>query len=155
LPSKSTALQAKVLAPNQTTVHEFPNFPDYRTLDKPDEQILLLYPSPVCHISSPPVFSLFANGLQSVLFVYLSLQNAKFIGDIDISKVRRVLVVDSQWHRTARFLRDDRLKGLATVKIDTYKTKFWRFQDQGEECLATLEGEFSLSLSISLLFLVY
>ena len=32
-------------------------------------------------------------------------------------------------------------QGLPCVKIDEQKTLFWRYQDVGEDCLATIEGK--------------
>jgi len=47
------------------------------------------------------------------------------------------------------------------VKIDTYKTNFWRYQSVGDECLATIEAiyyflrEFTVSWCLFLSILVY
>ena len=46
-PTKSTAFHAKILAPEQTKIYEYPEFPDYKKQDKPNEKILLLFPSKV------------------------------------------------------------------------------------------------------------
>jgi hypothetical protein len=55
--------------------------------------------------------------------------------------VKHVVFVDSQWHSAHRILRDERLAKVKCVKITKQKTRFWRYQMCGEECLATIEGK--------------
>jgi len=107
--SKSSALHAKVIAPTETNVYEFPQFPDYRT-DLND--VVLLFPS----------------------------KEAKFIHEVDLKRIKKIVVLDSQWQNTNKMLRDEKLQSMTTIKIDSYKTKFWRYQTKGDECLATLEA---------------
>lgn len=44
MPSKSTGIHAKILAPDFVQIYEFPDFPDYRTLK---DEMVLLFPSEV------------------------------------------------------------------------------------------------------------
>jgi hypothetical protein len=108
--SKSTAIHAKLLAPTSVNIFEYPNFPDYNT-----EEVLLLYPT----------------------------EDAIAVNDMDIEtakRIKRVVFVDSQWHAAHRILRHERLMKLTCVKFTAYKTFFWRYQQCGDECLATIEG---------------
>lgn len=108
LKSKSTAVHAKILAPDHVNFIEYPeNLPDWNP-----EETVLLYPSP----------------------------DAVSAKDLDFSKIKRVVFVDSQWHATHRILRDERVQELKHVKIMNYKTFFWRWQHEGEDCLATIEA---------------
>jgi DTW domain-containing protein YfiP len=59
----------------------------------------------------------------------------------EAKKVKHVVFVDSQWHSAHRILRDERLAKVKCVKITKQKTRFWRYQMCGEECLATIEGK--------------
>jgi hypothetical protein len=108
--SKSTAIHAKLLAPTSVNIFEYPNFPDYNT-----EEVLLLYPT----------------------------EDAIAVNDMDIEtakRIKRVVFVDSQWHAAHRILRHERLMKLTCVKFTAYKTFFWRYQQCGDECLATIEA---------------
>ena len=57
--------------------------------------------------------------------------------------INKLVVVDSQWHKTHQMLRHPNLKGLLCVKISSYKTAFWRYQLKGDDFLSTIEGLFS------------
>jgi len=108
--SKSTAIHARILAPENVSIFEFPEFPDY---SQQTEHTLLLFPSP----------------------------NAEFVEDMeDVTPFTKLIVVDSTWQRTKKILRDSKLQGLKCVKIRTQKTKFWRYQQFGDEYLATIEA---------------
>jgi DTW domain-containing protein YfiP len=62
------------------------------------------------------------------------------ISELDISKVKRVVFIDSQWNRVNRILPDEKLARLPKVKITSYKTHFWRYQQEGADCLSTIEA---------------
>jgi DTW domain-containing protein YfiP len=62
------------------------------------------------------------------------------VKDLDVSKIKRMVCVDSQWHRTKKMMSDPRLQKLRCVKIESYKTRFWRYQKEGDTCLATIEA---------------
>src|SRR5207237_930974 len=67
-------------------------------------------------------------------------QRAQRIEDIDMSKVRTVVFVDSQWQQANKVLRDPKVAQLPHVKSDAQKTYFWRYQRLGDEAPATIEG---------------
>lgn len=72
--------------------------------------------------------------------------------DIEVAKkVKHVVFVDSQWHSAHRILRDERLAKVKCVKITKQKTRFWRYQMCGEECLATIEGKTSLEIDLTVI----
>ncbi|KAH3762935.1 fibroblast growth factor 7 [Pelomyxa schiedti] len=108
--TKSTAVHAKLLAPTQVSIIDYPNVPDYSLSDH-----LLLYPSKT-----------------SVSLNELSLE--------DLRQVRKLVVIDSQWHKANAVLRHPNLQKLRCVKIVTSKTLFWRYQQHGDEFLATIEA---------------
>lgn len=59
-----------------------------------------------------------------------------------LSKVKRVVVVDSQWQKTNGIISHPNLKKLPCVVISKRKTYFWRYQPDGmgDEMLATIEA---------------
>ncbi|EFA83928.1 hypothetical protein PPL_02998 [Heterostelium album PN500] len=63
-----------------------------------------------------------------------------FVRESDLSGVKRVVFIDSQWHTANRILRDARVKKLRCIKIDQHKTLFWRYQKHGDSFLATIEA---------------
>lgn len=62
------------------------------------------------------------------------------ISELDTSKIKRVVFIDSQWNRVNRILPDEKIARLPKVKITSYKTHFWRYQQEGADCLATIEA---------------
>ncbi|PRP76847.1 hypothetical protein PROFUN_14806 [Planoprotostelium fungivorum] len=86
--------------------------PDIPDYRQEKDEVLLLFPSP----------------------------DAKNISEIDVTKYKKIIVIDSTWSQTKGILRNERLQGLQCVRIQTYETKFWRYQDHGREFLATIEA---------------
>lgn len=62
------------------------------------------------------------------------------VEELDFGKVKRVVFLECQWHNAKRILRDERISKLKHVKIGKYETRFWRWQNVGNECLATIEA---------------
>ena len=46
----------------------------------------------------------------------------------DLKKIKRVVLIDSTWSQTKYYLRQDAIKNLKHIKIQTEKTVFWRYQ---------------------------
>ncbi|ELR13901.1 DTW domain containing 1, putative [Acanthamoeba castellanii str. Neff] len=76
---------------------------------------------------------------DEVFLLYPS-KDAKNIEDIDVSKMKKLVVIDSTWQKAKTILRDERVSKLPCVKINSQKTLFWRYQTVGENCLATIEA---------------
>lgn len=62
------------------------------------------------------------------------------IGELDPQSFSAIVFVDSQWNRAGGIMRHEHLQALRCVKIQEYKTAFWRYQSKGPECLATIEA---------------
>ncbi|KAK2960624.1 putative fibroblast growth factor 7 [Blattamonas nauphoetae] len=105
--SKSTAIHAMVLAPNDTRIHEFPDFPPF----DPNET-LCLFPSP----------------------------DSKLVSELDLSKFKQVVFIDSTWSQTKQICAHPRVQALTKVRIQNHRTHFWRVQDESPEFLATIEA---------------
>lgn len=106
--SKSTAVHACLLAPEQTQMHDHPNIPDFNA-----EETVLLYPS-----EGAPTVADFPN----------------------MDKIKKVIFVDSQWHTAKRICNNEYVKGIPHIQITQYNTLFWRYQNCGPNCLATIEA---------------
>jgi hypothetical protein len=57
-----------------------------------------------------------------------------------MEKIKKVIFVDSQWHTAKRICNNDYVKGIPHIQITQYNTLFWRYQNCGPNCLATIEG---------------
>lgn len=56
-------------------------------------------------------------------------------------KYKRAVVIESTWLQTKRVLRHPKIACLPRARIDSYSTRFWRYQrGMDETCLATVEA---------------
>lgn len=109
---KSTALHARILAPDDTTLVEYPA---EAAACAYGAETVLLYPSPA------------------------SVAVADMPDEL-VARVERVVVIDSQWQKTGGMLAHPALKGLQHVRIQGARTAFWRHQSHGPEYLSTIEA---------------
>lgn len=58
----------------------------------------------------------------------------------DFKKVKKVVFIDSQWHKAKSIFAHENIRKLKCVKIKSYKTLFWRYQYEDEHFLATIEA---------------
>ena len=127
--SKSTGIHAPILAPDSAVLVPF-NKGDAETamaqLD-PSSSVLL-FPAP----DALPVHEVVARGRS----------------------IRRVIAIDSTWQRAGSVLRAVQALGVPCVALDIYRTGFWRTQEMGDHCLATIEGTIFLHF-YSFIFLFF
>jgi hypothetical protein len=102
--SKSSAVHAAVLAPDDTT------FIDY----DPARPLVPEY-DPTCTLLLFPC------------------DGAKRLHDVDLSKITRVVVVDSTWSQSKIILEHTHLQALPKVALESHDTIFWRYQDVGNQ----------------------
>uniref|UniRef100_A0A8C7SK91 tRNA-uridine aminocarboxypropyltransferase 1 n=1 Tax=Oncorhynchus mykiss TaxID=8022 RepID=A0A8C7SK91_ONCMY len=135
---KSTAIHAKILAPDDVTIYTYPCIPEYE-----DDKVVLVFPGP---------------GSVSVEEMTCRLQNLAVMKsaaspDEEPSPKRpraeetpgatqqRVVFIDSTWNQTTRIITDERLQALLRVELKTRKTCFWRHQKGSPDTyLATIEA---------------
>ena len=70
-------------------------------------------------------------------------KDAKLLKDIkDLDKIKKLVVIDSQWQTTKKMLNHENLCDLNCVIINTHDTLFWRYQPKSvdEKGLATIEA---------------
>lgn len=59
----------------------------------------------------------------------------------ELKKIKRVVLIDSTWSQTRHYMKDEKIKNMKMVKIQTEKTVFWRYQTGCQDTsLATIEA---------------
>mmetsp|Transcript_8543 Transcript_8543/g.14406 ORF Transcript_8543/g.14406 Transcript_8543/m.14406 type:complete len:90 (+) Transcript_8543:394-663(+) len=53
--------------------------------------------------------------------------NIRDMSKEELLKIKKVVLIDSTWSQTRYYLRQEVLKKLKTIKIQTEKTVFWRY----------------------------
>ena len=74
-------------------------------------------------------------------FVLFPSEGALSIDQIQ-GPVKKLVVLDSTWQKSGSMIQDPRVRNLPRVKINSYDTTFWRYQDKPSDHLATIEGIF-------------
>jgi len=70
---------------------------------------------------------------------------AKPLSQVDVSKFRRAVFIDSTWQQASKVRNHKALKDLPCVMICQYNSVFWRYQvDQPKTSLATIEAIYYL-----------
>ena len=54
-------------------------------------------------------------------------KDAVKVAEVDLTKIQKVVFVDSQWQKCSRMLEDVRLKKLQCIKLTKHNTNFWRY----------------------------
>lgn len=113
--SKSTSVHGPLLAPAQVRLVEYPRDVDAMAAPYDAAETVVLYPA----------------------------EDAVGVAEMPraaLARVRRVVLLDSQWSNAPRMLRHAALAGLRHVKIRAARTAFWRYQNHGQDHLATVEA---------------
>lgn len=152
LKSKSSAIHAKVIAGSSVQIVQY----DTKEMDElmqnvNKENAILLYPDAKAWSLHELLENLLTkeneketkdqtNSIpihQSQTKQQLSPQSDR---ELCIKKLEYVVFIDSTWQQSGKIFRDDRVHTLTHVKIKTQKTAFWRYQNKGNEFLATIEA---------------
>uniref|UniRef100_A0A8C4QEH9 tRNA-uridine aminocarboxypropyltransferase 1 n=1 Tax=Eptatretus burgeri TaxID=7764 RepID=A0A8C4QEH9_EPTBU len=137
---KSTAVHAKILAPDDVTIYTYPSIPDFY---KPNK-VLLVFPQP----GSLTLEKLMENqrrarlGLPPIGSSEHSTEEhaAKRLKCLHGSKPIAVFI-DCTWNQTNKIILDERLQGLQCVELRKHETHFWRRQKgKPSTYLATIEA---------------
>ncbi|CAD5119248.1 unnamed protein product [Dimorphilus gyrociliatus] len=124
---KSTAVHAKVLSPDDVTIHTFPSFPDYDASD-----CVLVFPSD----DAKCLEDIYLEGGNNC-----SRDDDEPVAKRSKKRIQKAVFIDSTWNQVKEIIRDDRLKNLARVRIPDKKTLFWRPQKgKPDTFLATIES---------------
>ena len=48
--------------------------------------------------------------------------------EAELKAIKKVVIIDSTWNQTRRYMHSENIRNLKMVKIQTEKTVFWRYQ---------------------------
>ncbi|XP_064013746.1 tRNA-uridine aminocarboxypropyltransferase 1 isoform X2 [Pogoniulus pusillus] len=152
---KSTAVHAKLLAPDDVTIYKYPCIPEYK---ERRHEIALVFPGPN---------SVSVNDIASHLQKYTKksvsdndddcsrepfLKQAKIEPEEEKNEcissnksegttLKKIIFIDSTWNQTNKIITDERLQGLLQIELKTRKTCFWRHQKgKPDTYLSTIEA---------------
>ncbi|XP_015267275.1 PREDICTED: DTW domain-containing protein 1 [Gekko japonicus] len=155
---KSTAVHAKLLAPEDVTIYTYPCIPDYEEMK---HEIALIFPGPNSVSVNDIPLSLLNKlekkvGCKRVndLPVEPVLKHAKVepasdsdFGDLSSHSaikntgLKKIIFVDSTWNQTNKIITDERLQALLQIELKSRKTCFWRHQKgKPDTYLSTIEA---------------
>ncbi|KTG06678.1 hypothetical protein cypCar_00025558 [Cyprinus carpio] len=131
---KSTAVQAKLLAPRDVTIYTYPCIPE---LDQSTENIVLVFPGPDAMTVEELWEHFSADGKPRVKRLKVSDADP----ETHSCPIQRVVFIDSTWNQTTRIITDERLQALPNVELKSRRTCFWRRQKGSPDTyLATIEA---------------
>nr|XP_056721900.1 tRNA-uridine aminocarboxypropyltransferase 1 [Euleptes europaea] len=153
---KSTAVHAKLLAPEDVTIYTYPCIPDYEEMK---HEIALIFPGPNSVSVNDIPLSL-QNKLEKKVGCEKDdgspaepvLKHAKVEPDGNFSELnsrsvsknsglKKIIFVDSTWNQTNKIITDERLQGLLQIELKSRKTCFWRHQrGKPDTYLSTIEA---------------
>ncbi|XP_071942586.1 tRNA-uridine aminocarboxypropyltransferase 1-like [Antedon mediterranea] len=137
---KSTAVHAGLISPNDVTIYTFPCIPDFES----SEKVVLVFPSKDA-VKLDDIFKVPKDDKKE------GKEDDKKEGKEDDKKegvkeqidssFTRVVFIDSTWNQSNQIFRDERLKGLPCIILNSRETCFWRTQkDKPNTYLATIEA---------------
>lgn len=145
---KSTAVHAKLLAPEFVNIYTYPCFPGY---EEENHEVALVFPGPKSVSVKDVAFHL-QKRVQSNFRGKNddpdkpSVKRKKTEQDVSDSKckdttLKKIIFIDSTWNQTNKIFTDERLQGLLQVELKTRKTCFWRHQKgKPNTFLSTIEA---------------
>ncbi|XP_076983957.1 tRNA-uridine aminocarboxypropyltransferase 1 [Tamandua tetradactyla] len=149
---KSTAIHAKLLAPEFVNIYTYPCIPVY---EEKDHEVALVFPGPKSVSVKDISFHLQERIRGNVRGKSDDpdkppSKRKKTEGqkdhDLDDSKwkdttLKKIIFIDSTWNQTNKIFTDERLQGLLQVELKTRKTCFWRHQKgKPDTFLSTIEA---------------
>lgn len=101
--SKSSVIPSKIIAPKNVEILHTIEVPDqYVNYGDDPDSVVLMFPSE-----------------EAVEITKMSSE--------ELLKIKKVILIDSTWSQTRYYLRQECLKNIKHVKIQTEKTVFWRY----------------------------
>ncbi|XP_030622527.1 tRNA-uridine aminocarboxypropyltransferase 1 [Chanos chanos] len=138
---KSTAVHAKLIAPDDVSIYTYPCIPE---LEESAHDVVLVFPGP----ESITVQEM-AKRFQEDSDAHAPSGKRQKTADgkatagahAGTRAPQRVIFIDSTWNQTNRIISDERLQALTQVELKTRKTCFWRHQKGSPDTyLATIEA---------------
>lgn len=149
---KSTAVHAKLLAPDSVNIYTYPCIPEY---EGKDHEVVLVFPGPqsisikdVSFHLQRRIESKGRNKADDLDVPPWKLRRTKAEEGCALSEsmckgpeLKRVVFIDSTWSQTNQIASDERLRELLQVELRTRKTCFWRHQKgKPDTFLSTIEA---------------
>ncbi|XP_058667069.1 tRNA-uridine aminocarboxypropyltransferase 1 [Ammospiza caudacuta] len=154
---KSTAVHAKLLAPDDVTIYKYPCIPEY---EEKRHEIALIFPGPNSVSVKDIAFHLQKFTKKSVCssdddcFREPLPKKAKIEPEEEKNpnecisssrsegtRLKKIIFIDSTWNQTNKIITDERLQGLLQIELKTRKTCFWRHQKGTPDTyLSTIEA---------------
>ncbi|VVC24093.1 Hypothetical protein CINCED_3A000025 [Cinara cedri] len=107
---KSTAIHARLLAPNDVTIYTYPDTPKYTKNDK----VILIYPG-------KSAFSLKD-------FLGSKEKQEKNETEVYSTCITHALFIDSTWNQSKGILKDPKISAFPCIKLQLRLSQFWRHQ---------------------------
>ncbi|KAL0601053.1 tRNA-uridine aminocarboxypropyltransferase 1 [Plecturocebus cupreus] len=149
---KSTAIHAKLLAPEFVNIYTYPCIPEY---EEKDHEVALVFPGPQS-ISVKDISFHLQKRIQNNVrgknddpdkpsFKRKRAEEHEFCdlndGKCKGTTLKKIIFIDSTWNQTNKIITDERLQGLLQVELKTRKTCFWRHQKgKPDTFLSTIEA---------------
>ncbi|KAJ7409465.1 hypothetical protein WISP_114824 [Willisornis vidua] len=154
---KSTAVHAKLLAPDDVTIYKYPCIPEY---EEERHEIALIFPGPNSVSVKDLAFHLQKHSPKGVCNSDDDCSKEPVLKQAKIepkeekppdecisgsrnegTRLKRILFIDSTWNQTKKIITDERLQGLLQIELKTRKTCFWRHQKgKPDTYLSTIEA---------------
>ncbi|XP_058525014.1 tRNA-uridine aminocarboxypropyltransferase 1-like [Ochotona princeps] len=149
---KSTAIHAKLLAPDLVNIYTYPCIPEY---EEQDYEVALIFPGPQSVSIKDISFHLQKRMQDNIRDKSddpdkptVKRKKTEEMEDLDLigSKgkgtiLKKIIFIDSTWNQTNKIFTDERLQGLLQVELKTRKTCFWRHQKgKPDTFLSTIEA---------------
>ncbi|NXK84191.1 DTWD1 protein, partial [Amazona guildingii] len=155
---KSTAVHAKLLAPDDVTIYKYPCIPEY---EEKRHEIALIFPGPnsvsvkdiAFHLQKYAKKGTCANNndcSREPLLKQAKLEPKEEEKDLNEcistngnegARLKKIIFIDSTWNQTNKIITDERLQGLLQIELKTRKTCFWRHQKgKPDTYLSTIEA---------------
>ncbi|XP_067411885.1 tRNA-uridine aminocarboxypropyltransferase 1 [Emydura macquarii macquarii] len=156
---KSTAVHAKLLAPEDVAIYTYPCIPEY---EEKRHEIALIFPGPnsilvkdIALYLQKDVKKNVSCGKDDDSSTEPCLKKTKIETkeeDRNISEyksnsrsedtvLKKIIFIDSTWNQTNKIITDERLQGLLQIELKTRKTCFWRHQKgKPDTYLSTIEA---------------
>ncbi|NWQ94584.1 DTWD1 protein, partial [Burhinus bistriatus] len=155
---KSTAVHAKLLAPDDVTIYKYPCIPEY---EEKRHEIALVFPGPNSVSVKDIAFHLQKYSKKGVcdkdddcsrepLLKQAKIETKEEEKNLnecilnnrsEVTKLKKIIFIDSTWNQTNKIITDERLQGLLQIELKTRKTCFWRHQKgKPDTYLSTIEA---------------
>ncbi|XP_005376748.1 PREDICTED: DTW domain-containing protein 1 isoform X1 [Chinchilla lanigera] len=147
---KSTAIHAKLLAPEFVNIYTYPCIPEY---EEKDHEVALIFPGPQSisikdislHLQKRTQNKGKTDDLERPSIKRKKTEEQESCdfsdGKCKGTTLKRVIFIDSTWNQTNKIVTDERLQGLLQVELKTRKTCFWRHQKgKPDTFLSTIEA---------------